>query len=158
MKWRGPRGGAAQERDVPILPTFAFARAHHLEDLARLRTQIASPHPAFSIFHYAGEAPLISEGQIAGLRAEEAKAAEAHHRRKERERIDAEKDERQKRRAELRASTPALVIGAEASVQHPAFTGIVGTVETGKGRQQVLNLGGGMRLVIEAWQAVPIGV
>jgi hypothetical protein len=59
------------ERSVPILPTFVFARACHVPDLQRTIADPMSPHPPFSIMHYLGRVPLVSDAEIAGARAEE---------------------------------------------------------------------------------------
>ena len=63
------------ETEVPILPTFVFARSDDLFRLQALAILPAGQHPGFSIFLHAGRAPEVADGSIAGLRAEEARVA-----------------------------------------------------------------------------------
>lgn len=53
------------------LSTFVFARADGEPDLIPILALPVSPHPAFSIFRYAGGVPLIREGQVDSLRRAE---------------------------------------------------------------------------------------
>jgi hypothetical protein len=65
---RRPRSQARTNIEVPILPTFVFAREADLPYLARCTSMMINPHPAFSIFHYCGRIPIIADADIANLR------------------------------------------------------------------------------------------
>ena len=100
---RGTRAEKRLQIDMPILPTFVFARETDLSALADIATQPSStdpaaavtrendwvPHigdceralpsiglyPQFSIFRHGGRIPLISDREVAGLQEEERVAA-----------------------------------------------------------------------------------
>ncbi|WP_236547729.1 hypothetical protein [Sphingomonas sp. AX6] len=92
------------------------------------------------MFRYAGRVPVIAEGQIASLRAEEARAERLFEDDRERDRV-----------AKLRSSSSVPAVGARVSVPITAFTGMVGVVEAAKGRSAVVNFGGGRTVTIAAW-------
>jgi hypothetical protein len=133
---------------APILPTFVFARAGELPDLVRILDLPISPHPPFSIFRYAGRVPTIREGQMTYLRQSEEQAADAWRREKRREQIQAERDERTQRVAELRAAAPSFSPADKVRVPEGPFAGMTGIVEVGKGKAPVVNFGGGFRVSI----------
>jgi hypothetical protein len=64
------------EINLPILPTFVFARASGLATLAHMAGDPAHQHPLFSLFSHAGRIPLIGNASVSGLREEERLAAE----------------------------------------------------------------------------------
>lgn len=80
-----PKHNARREVTLPILASFLFARSAHLIDLLQLAELPVKPrrgaglrqpaHPDFSVFHYGERIPLVSESELAGLRALEAKLA-----------------------------------------------------------------------------------
>lgn len=74
-KRRRARSKAVIEIEAAMMPTFVFARADRAADLARVRVDPASPHPAFSLFHYQGRVPLISNAEVERLRTLERKQA-----------------------------------------------------------------------------------
>ena len=140
------------ETEVPILPTFVFAREQDLVALADTAAREPSPHPAFSLFRHAGRVPLVSDGSVAGLRAEEAREAATTqalrdaetYAEAERIRIAAIKSEAARRRAEkelergrrnsLRAQRCQLTPGTEVEVMEmPALVGVTGVVERADG-------------------------
>lgn len=120
------------ERSVPILPTFLFARADRISDLAAILALPINPHPAFSFFRYTGRIPLIADSQIEGLRL-----VEEHSRIKSR---------RSKRRA--------LVMGQRVNFDRGAFAGMKGEVVKLKngGKSALVAFHGGFQIEIEAWQ------
>lgn len=63
------------ERTAPLLPTYVFAGARHLEGLLELSDPNAPPtrHPQFSVFHYLDRIPLIADSDLDALRNSEAK-------------------------------------------------------------------------------------
>lgn len=145
------------EIQAAILPTFVFLRAGQLNDVRRLHALPGSPLPAFSVLSHAGQVPLVSEAQIGALRDEEGRAAAAHKGVKDREARLAERSERQRQRAILRASAPTYVPGDRVRITEPAFAGMTGIVERGQGKAAVVNLGGSISLTIEAWLLEPVG-
>lgn len=148
MRAKTLSGTRTIEVDAPILPTFLFAREEHLVALTAEAADPASLHPAFSIFHRAGKAPIIGGGQIAGLQAEEAaKQAEIEairdaetYQEAQRIRMANAKTEAARRRAaravelaqlrELRGKPMTFAPGAGVNVTGmPAMEGVTGIVE-----------------------------
>jgi len=126
------REGRARRRaskDLAIAPTFVFARGCHLHDLGLICQLFVSPHPAFSIFRYAGRVPLVSDTEIKGLRAEE-----------ERGWVKA-----------LRAERHAFAKGQRLAMPEGAFFGMTGVVESSDGKSVVVDLGGNFVVKVEAW-------
>lgn len=120
-KVRASRGRkAVVQRSCPITPTFVFARAESLPDLYAVLAMPLSPHPSFSIFHYAGRVPLIADREIANLRQIEARA----------------------QLGKLKEQRYVYPKGAVVDVKHGAFTGLTGVVEGGDGKTAVVNFGG----------------
>jgi hypothetical protein len=127
---RRPRSKVRVEREAPIAPTFVFARACHLAELARMRMLPCSPHPGFSIFRHAGRIPLVSDLDMSGMRAVE----------------DSE------RRKILRKQRQPIVIGQELTPTTGGFAGMTGIVEDAEGRYAIVNFGGWMRGVkVDSW-------
>ena len=161
------------EVDVPILPTFVFARDRDLASLADLAVQRVSPHCAFSIFRHGGRIPLVGDREVAGLRREEERAAATMqamrdadtHQEAERIRIAAIKSESARRRATkemererlvaLRSKRCELLPGATVEVaEMSAFAGVVGVVETTDGSFAKVRFGS-LSWKIEAWRLSP---
>jgi hypothetical protein len=63
------------EINLPILPTFLFARASGFATLAHMAGAPAHQHPPFSLFSHAGRIPLIGDASVSGLREEEERLA-----------------------------------------------------------------------------------
>lgn len=115
---------------VPIMPTFIFARAERLGDLARIARDITSAHPAFSIFRHQGRYPLLADRDLIQLRRAEERADIAVRRKRRRN----------------------LVMGQRVSFSEGAFAGIEGVVEEQQGQFAVVAFGGGFRMKIAAWR------
>lgn len=158
IRRRRPRSKVMRELQAAILPTFVFLRADALDNLRRLIATSKSALPPFSVLSHAGRVPLVSERQMAALRAEEERSASAHQVVLEREARLAERNERQRQRAILRASAPTFEAGAKVRVTQPAFAGMTGIVERGQGKAAVVNLGGSISITIEAWLLESVGV
>lgn len=173
MPARTPSGKRLIETDVPILPTFVFARETVLEALAAATTQEPSPYPAFSVFRHGGRVPIVADVEIAGLRAEEAREAatikamrEAEsHAEAERIRIAAIKSEAVRRRAEreleqrqraaLRNQGCCVEPGALVEVMDaPALVGVAGVVERIEGPYAHVRFGT-RSWKIEGWRVMP---
>lgn len=154
------------ERTAPIAPTFVFAAAEHLHDLAREARRPFSRHPSFSVFQRAGRAPLIGEASIAGMRDEEAGARASIFAERERvageerrrERAAAHRTEQQRRKA-LRAERRELPAGLQVIIDAmPAMAGLAGTVVECDGTSALVAFGGALVMKIEAWQLIPTDV
>lgn len=170
---RGHRTEQRTEVDVPILPTFVFARERDLAMLADAAAQTISPHPAFSIFRHDGRIPLVADREVAGLRQEEERAAatmqamrDAETREEaERIRIASIKSEAARRRAtreleraqllELRAQKRTFDPGSNVRVlEMPALEGVTGVVESSDGTFASVRFGR-QSWKIEAWRLSP---
>jgi hypothetical protein len=167
------KGSRVLEQDLPILPTFVFAREAQLVALAATAGAIVSPHPRFSIFTYGGRVPLVSDGDVRGLQDEEARAAatmqairDADSRAEaERIRIAAIKSEAARRRATaelergrlaaLRAQGRSIEVGTEVDViEMPALAGVTGVVEASNGATALVRFGT-RSWKIDAWRLSP---
>ncbi len=161
------------EIEAPILPTFLFAREDHLVDLADQAKDPASAHPAFSIFHRAGRAPVVSNAQIAGLQAEEAREQAAiaairdaeTYQEAQRIRMANAKTEAARRRAarafelaqlrEMRGKPLTFAPDAEVTVTDmPAMEGLTGIVEAVDGTKALVRFGN-RSWKIEGWRLLP---
>jgi transcription antitermination factor NusG len=118
-----------REVDQPIIPSFVFARACHLPDLLRALALPTSPHPSFSIFQYAGRAPVIADASLAKLRAAE------------------EKDKRERRKKQRRV----VAVGEAVQPRSGAFAGLDGVIVELKGKVAVVNFGGNILFGVETW-------
>lgn len=173
LMFRGTASQRSTELDVPILPTFVFAREAHIEELAIAAARTISPHPAFSIFRHGDRVPLVSDGDVAGLQEEEARATETiqairaaeTHAEAEKIRIAAIKSEAARRRAtkelerarlaELRSSNRSFAPGTHVDVlEAPAFAGVAGVVEASDGSVARVRFGA-LSWKIDAWRLTP---
>jgi hypothetical protein len=146
-----------QEVAQPIIPGIVFAQASRVEDLFRAASLPFGPHPAFSVFTWAGRVPLVTERHIEGLRAEQAKADAAIAAEREAETREAARLERAQRLGseQVRELTP----GQEVTVADaPAFAGSVGTVVSSTGTAAMIHFGGSLTIKVEAWLVQPVGV
>lgn len=142
---RRPRSKVTFDLAVPIAPTFVFARAVHVRDLAAAEAMLVKPFPAFSIFRHAGRIPLVADGEVAGLREEETRNQEVWERAVERARVSAE-----------RAKRKRLVMGQRVRFgEKSAFAGMTGTVEQGGDRFVMAAFGQGFRMKIATWLLSP---
>lgn len=173
VKAKTPSGTRQFDIELPILPTFVFARERDLGLLADAAVELVSPHPDFSIFRHGGRIPLVGDGEIAGLRGEEERAAaliqalrDAETREEaERIRIAAIKSEAARRRAtramerahlvELRSQKRAFDTGSTVRVvEAPAWEGVTGVVESSDGTFAVVRFGT-QSWKIEGWRLSP---
>ncbi|MBW6524434.1 hypothetical protein KZ810_13075 [Sphingomonas sp. RHCKR47] len=122
---RAPRSKKKAEGTVPhpIAPTFAFARAVHIEELRAIRRDPLSPHPDFSLLQHRGEVVQIRDSDLAGLRvSQEVEQRKAGSIRKDR--------------------AQPLDVGAEVKMTDGPFTSMSGVVVSSDGRRTFLNFGG----------------
>jgi hypothetical protein len=173
---KGTRTEQRIEIDVPILPTFVFAREQDLPAFAELIAMLPyGAHPAFSIFRYRGRIPLVAESEVAGLRAEEREEARKmqeirdaeSHQAAARIRIAAMKAEQAEHRAaremararlaDLRAQSRRAPIAAGTAgevVGERAFTNVVGVVEGSDGSATRVRFGS-CSWKIDGWRLSP---
>ncbi|WP_242183114.1 hypothetical protein [Sphingomonas sp. CARO-RG-8B-R24-01] len=154
------------EINLPILPTFVFARAACLPSLAHIAGDPAYQHPPFSIFSHAGRIPIICDASVAGLREEERAAAElieqlrAAETREEQRRIkSAAMNTKREREKALRSERHDFAIGSLVSVDdQQSLLGMAGVVEQSNGASAVVAFGGTLIMTIEAWRLKPHAV
>jgi hypothetical protein len=120
---RVPRSRATKKRTMPIMPTFVFADADHLDRLRALEMQ---PSQRLAIFRHLGSVPLISDRALDALRATERKVMPRHQQRTWRE-------------------------GQSVRVPEGAFAGMSGQVEQSDGKYTLVCFGGLMRVKIETF-------
>lgn len=128
-----PRKKVRREIEIPILPTFVFARYGHLTDLLALSKAVTSEHPAFSVFRWAGKVPEIGDSDLRELRAAEQTAREQRIRRK----------------------AQPYKRGESVRVPDGIFAGMSGVVEGGRGKFNVVAFGGRFRVRVASWHLVP---
>lgn len=115
---RLPRSKKTAEREMPVMPTYAFAPADRLRDLLAISAALDSQHPPFSIFRHRDHFPLIAARSLLPLReAEERQREAARRRQRESEPI------------------PTFPAGDLVRVQDGAATGKCGVVIEQKGRK-----------------------
>lgn len=124
-----PRSTLTVSRDMPIAPTFVFAKAEHVRELLALASSPVSRHPQFSVFRHGGRIPLVSGAGLAGLKSEEDRAKI--------------KSRRAKRRA--------LVMGQRVRINDGAYAGLNGIVEKAKGRWVVVAFDGAVEMTVDSW-------
>jgi transcription antitermination factor NusG len=117
------RQGRSRERvdvDAPIMPTFVFARAHHLSELLGYASSPISPHPSFSVFHYYDRIPILADREIEALRTVEGRA----------------------RLARRKAERHVFPAGQKVCVPDGPFAGLIGVVEDeGNGKYALVCFG-----------------
>lgn len=126
---REQRRGRARERvecEVPIMPTFVFARAIAVGQLVDILSSPLNPHPPFSIFRFQGRIPVVADRDIAGLRQAE-----------ERGRV-----------RRLRSERRVIPVGTNIRMTEGGFAGISGVVEAGNGKFALVAFGGSFRVKI----------
>lgn len=138
---RRPRSKARVEFEAPIMPTFVFARSDQLNDLQVAAVAAVKEHPPFSIFRWSGKIPLVSDQQIASLRAAEDKAAA---------RVEAGR-----RRDRLQVERKFFTPGEQVKVTEGSFSGLSGMVEDGDGKFTFVAFGGSMRVKIGSFLLAP---
>lgn len=126
---RRSRSKVVVEREMPIAPTFVFAKACHIGELSRVRLLPVSPHPGFSVFSHGGRVPLVSDAEISGLRAAE-----------DREKLKVMKTQRR-----------SFSIGQAVTMDGGCFSGMTGVIEESHGRFALVSFGGTMRVKIDSW-------
>ncbi len=135
-----PSEGLARRRprlDVPMTPTYVFARSRHIFELIHLSANPGSKHHGFSVFRNCHGVPLIADRSLDFLRAEEEKL--------ERRR----QDQQRKRRGKAKGS--AFDIGETVRIPDGNFAGMDGIVEESDPRHTYVGLGGFMRVKVSTF-------
>jgi hypothetical protein len=80
---RIPRANVRREAELPLLPSYVFARSTHLIDLLELAAMPVKPrrgaglldpaHAGFTVMHWQDSIPLVEDRHLNGLRLLEAK-------------------------------------------------------------------------------------
>lgn len=135
---RLPRRRVTAERQVPMVPTFVFAKAAHLLDLIAL-SEIPGRDIAFTIFREERRVPVIADRELQPLRDEEAHTL-----------ARTQKAMRQGRRSER-----VYARGEPVRVPEGSFAGMTGIVEDGDGRFTLVCFGGAVSVKISTFLLVP---
>lgn len=114
---RFPRSKARHEKKFAMMPTYVFARAEHVTQLAELAMTPTKKHPDFRMFRHMGGLPLISDDELDSLRSVEAHTARIAER------------ARQKGRKAPRIATGTLI-----QLEEGGFAGMPGTVIGSEGQ------------------------
>lgn len=122
------------------MPTYVFARASQLPELRRALSLPINPFPAFSVFKYYGRIPLVSDRDIACLRAAE------------------QQDSDRRERAARREFRRVIPVGESVRIGSGGFAGMSGLVEGGDGKFALVAFGGGLRVKIATFLLESNGV
>ncbi|MBE7186197.1 MAG: hypothetical protein INR68_17525 [Methylobacterium mesophilicum] len=127
IKKRKPGGRSGTvSRDVPLTPTFVFARAASLPDLHRALRDPSRPHPPFSIFRYLGGIPILADAEVERLRLAE-------------------------RRAMPKGQRRTFAAGSTVKPTEGPYAGMSGVVKHSDGRFTLVAFGGWMDVKIETF-------
>ncbi|MET3826551.1 transcription antitermination factor NusG [Sphingomonas sp. PvP055] len=126
---RVPRKKTVVDREVAILPTFVFARAVHIPELAAALALPVNPHPSFSIFRYLGDIPLLADREIKNLRDVEDAA----------------------RLRELKKTRNVVPVGTTVTMTEGAFAGLSGVVKKSDGKFALVAFGGAFEVNIASF-------
>ncbi|MFS0737540.1 transcription termination/antitermination NusG family protein [Sphingomonas sp. 1P06PA] len=127
---RRPRSKARVEIEVPVMPTFVFARASQLSQVSQILARPMTGHARFSLFLYDGRIPFIADREVQSLREVEERSRDALKR---------------AQRKNQRRSFPA---GTEVRVPEGSFAGMSGIVKQGDDRFALVCFGGSMTVKI----------
>lgn len=133
-KVRIPRANVRREVRLPIMPSYVFARLHHLVDLLQLADLPVKPrrgaglrepaHVDFSVLHAFGRIPIVADHHLTALRGLEAKLTP------------------------IKRAAYSFPRNAEARVDGGAFGGLVGVVVRSSPTKTVLRFDGGFPVEI----------
>lgn len=150
---------------VPILSGFVFARSDRKHDLLRLSgLREGTNCPRFTVLLSGGDAPLISEASVSGLREAEAAAEAEIQALRDADTREAERKARaemmrteSQRIAALRSEVKRFAKGERVIVaSSPSFAGMVGTIaEDSEGRTARVSFEGSLAVTVGAWQVFP---
>jgi len=118
---RTPRRRETRQVELPMLPSFAFAKAHHAQSLLELAEAFSKPCPDFSIFRHMNEVRLVRDDELSALRMIE-----------ERKRRDVES---------LKPRQIRFKAGQSIRLVQGSFAGLDGVVENDDGRFAMVSFG-----------------
>ena len=122
---RKPRTRTPFDKDVPLMPCYAFGRAEHTSELLRLAMIPNRQHPRFTVVHHKGGIPLIADRELDALRHEEQRSRSLF--------------ERLKRRG---LKGPKIKRGTIVRMSDGAFAGLSGVVEDQAGQYTLVSIEG----------------
>ena len=150
-KRRLPRSRSFREYDEAIVPSFVFVRSSCLADVLRALAQPINEHPPFSVFQFAGRAPVIADGEMADLREREDHARGAYLAAQERA-----------RQAELRAIRksirPDVAVGSAVQLNGGAYAGLRGVVEKVNGGDAIVRISPTFAPKVASWLLIDADV
>lgn len=114
---RMPRTRAEYDKRFALMPSYVFAAADRIGEVAHIAALPKKECPRFSLFMHQGGYPLVAEEGLSHLRAEEA-----------RRRSIFEKWQISRRKP------PKFARGTEVNITEGAFAGMTGTIEEQQGR------------------------
>lgn len=121
---RAPRRREISQVVVPMLPSFAFAKASHIHALLEMAEAFTKPCPDFSVFHYLNDIPLVRDEELESLRNLEA---------------------RDRRQAEIERFKTGRQIrfkgGETIRIDEGAFAGMDGVVQYDDGKYAMVSFG-----------------
>lgn len=88
---RVPRANVRRDAQLPLMPSYIFARTGHLLDLLELAAMPEKPrraggrkpaHPDFTVFRYLDRIPVVADADLKGLREAETDLARPRRRRR----------------------------------------------------------------------------
>lgn len=122
------------------MPTFVFARARHLPELAECLERPLNPHPSYSIFRHAGRIPILADSDIANLHRAEDDAKYASD------------------RARRKSNRHAFPIGERVRTDEAGFAGLTGVVKSGDDKFALVSFGGAFEVKIATFLLSPYDV
>lgn len=120
---RKPKTRSRFDTEAALMPSYAFGRVEHIDELLRLAMTPRREHPRFSVFHHKGGIPLIADDQLDALRGEESRTHRIF--------------DRLKRRGN---KGPTLAKGSEVKLPDGPFAGFTGIVEDQQGQFTAVGL------------------
>lgn len=120
---RMPKTRARFDKAFPIMPSYAFARVEHLDELLRIAMLPGRQGRRFTVFHYGHGVPVVADRSLEGLRWQERQLREKF----ERSRFKGIK-------------LAALEPGTEVQLPAGAFEGLSGIVEDTQGQFTLVNV------------------
>ncbi|MDB5733177.1 MAG: hypothetical protein JWQ03_3072 [Variovorax sp.] len=146
---------------VAVLPSFVFASADRLADIARLASV---PQNEFTIFQFGGSVPVVSDASVTGLRAAEEDYAAQHQAlcdaetraKAQQDRAEMLRTDRARQKALRKVSKPLVSGDAVVVNDMPALSGVIGRVIQGNGTSALIDFGGSLTMTVDAWRLLPV--
>lgn len=120
-----PRTQKTHIKKFPMMPTYVFAPAVRMDELLALSVVPATNCPPFTIFKYDGGFPLIADGELDALRAEEERRNEIFERQRDKGR-----------------KPPVFKSGLEVILSKAGFKGLRGKVVESEGSFTIIDIPG----------------